>query len=484
MESAQQRMESLIGRWEKEAGYALPRPVILEGDLKRPDLGLSARDTEWVQTHCHAFMNNAASLTFYGNGRDEEPYLSNLNGTRNVLEFCSKTDIREFHHVSTAYVCGTRRGRILESELDVGQEHGNDYEISKFESEQLVRAADFLTDLTVYRPGIIVGDARTGFTTTFHGFYVPLKLVSTLIARTRAVGVSRDELESGVRTAGSHLMRHVLNTSGHEKKNLVPVDWVAAVMSHIYCQSRHHGQTYHLTPKQSVPVAVMQQAIEDSFIKYTSMTSKAAQTSIDFDKFGEYFYEQMLVYRSYWGDDPEFDCANTLAAAPHLPCPEVDAELLQRQCKFAIESNFGWPKPRAAKLNTDVDSCLLPLLNAERNSDVSGSHTAVVGLSVSGNGGGQWQLGIQNGRVVKAEVGISDSCTAIVYLNTSCFAELMSGLKTVEQAVNLGSVHIEGAEAHVSQIMHGMQDLISGNRLSQRGKAESACCGDPVSTQV
>ena len=214
------------------------------------------------------------------------------------------------------------------------------------------------------------------------------------------------------------------------------------------------------------------------------MTSKAAQTSIDFDKFGEYFYEQMLVYRSYWGDDPEFDCANTLAAAPHLPCPEVDAELLQRQCKFAIESNFGWPKPRAAKLNTDVDSCLLPLLNAERNSDVSGSHTAVVGLSVSGNGGGQWQLGIQNGRVVKAEVGISDSCTAIVYLNTSCFAELMSGLKTVEQAVNLGSVHIEGAEAHVSQIMHGMQDLISGNRLSQRGKAESACCGDPVSTQV
>ena len=484
MESAEQRMESLIGRWEKEAGYALPRPVILEGDLKRPDLGLTARDTEWVQTHCHAFMNNAASLTFYGNGRDEEPYLSNLNGTRNVLEFCSKTDIREFHHVSTAYVCGTRRGRILESELDVGQEHGNDYEISKFESEQLVRAADFLTDLTVYRPGIIVGDARTGFTTTFHGFYVPLKLVSTLIARTRAVGVSRDELESGVRTAGSHLMRHVLNTTGHEKKNLVPVDWVAAVMSHIYCQSRHHGQTYHLTPRQSVPVAVMQQAIEDSFIKYTSMTSKAAQTSIDFDKFGEYFYEQMLVYRSYWGDDPEFDCANTLAAAPHLPCPEVDAELLQRQCKFAIESNFGWPKPRAAKLNTDVDSCLLPLLNAERNSDVSGSQTAVVGMNVSGNGGGQWQLGIHNGRVVTAEVGISDSCTAIVYLNASCFAELKSGLKTVEQAVNLGSVHIEGAEAHVSQIMHGMQGLISGNRLSQRGKAESACCGDPVSTQV
>ena len=73
----------------------------------------------------------------------EEPYLSNLNGTRNVLEFCSKTDIREFHHVSTAYVCGTRRGRILESELDVGQEHGNDYEISKFESEQLVRAQVF-----------------------------------------------------------------------------------------------------------------------------------------------------------------------------------------------------------------------------------------------------------------------------------------------------------------------------------------------------
>ncbi len=484
MESARQRMESLIGRWEREAGYALPRPVILEGDLKHPGLGLTSRDTKWVQAHCHAFMNNAASLTFYGNGRTEEPYLSNLNGTRNVLEFCSNADIREFHHVSTAYVCGTRRGRVLESELDVGQEHGNDYEISKFESEQLVRAAGFLTDLTVYRPGIIVGDAQTGFTTTFHGFYVPLKLVSTLMARTRAVGVSRDELESGVRTGGAHLMRHVLNTTGHEKKNLVPVDWVAAVMSHIYCQSRHHGQTYHLTPKQSVPVAVMQQAIEDSFIKYASMTSKAAQTAIDFDKFGEYFYEQMLVYRSYWGDDPEFDCSNTLAAAPHLPCPEVDAELLQRQCKFAIESNFGWPKARAAKLNTDVDSCLAPLLNAEGNTDLSESQTTFIGLNISGNGGGRWELSIHSDHVVAAEVGISDRCTAIVYLNASCFSELMSGVKTVEQAVNSGHIHIEGAETHVSHLTQGIQELISRSRLSRMGTAESACWGDLVGTQV
>lgn len=478
MESARQRVEGLMARWEKEAGFALPRPVILEGDLKRGDLGLSEAATDWARQHCRAFMHNAASLTFYGNGRNEEPYLSNINGTRNVLEFCEGAGIREFHHVSTAYVCGKRRGVILESELDAGQELGNDYEISKFESEQMVRSAGFLNELTVYRPGIIVGDAQTGYTTTFHGFYVPLKLVSTLMAKTGAVGVTREELEVAVRFAGSQLMTQILNTQGNERKNLVPVDWVAAVMSYVYCNRQHHGKTYHLTPPQPVPVAVMQRAIEDSFIQYTSLTSKASQTAIDWEKFGDYFYEQMLVYRSYWGDDPVFDSTNTQTAAPHLPCPPVDAELLQRQCKFAIESNFGWPKPRPAVVNDEVLTRLQPLLAAGVAARQSPAGTLQVGLVVNGNGGGRWELTVRDGVAVAAVEGVSENCPATCCLNSATFHELVSGKKTVQQCLDCGYIHIEAIGELLPQIVQTLQGIVSGGASGRVGPAEPVSCGD------
>jgi thioester reductase-like protein len=97
--------------------------------------------------------------------------LSNLTGTRNLLQLCRETGVRQFDHVSTAYVCGKRPGPVFERELDCGQTFRNDYERSKCEAEKLVRAAAHLDRVTVYRPAIIVGDSRTGYTTAYHGPY-------------------------------------------------------------------------------------------------------------------------------------------------------------------------------------------------------------------------------------------------------------------------------------------------------------------------
>ncbi|MFQ5731099.1 MAG: SDR family oxidoreductase [Planctomycetaceae bacterium] len=461
--SARQRVENLIARWETEAGRALPRPIVLEGDLSQPDLGLGPRGVQWAARNCRAFMHNAASLTFHAEqGRDGEPYRSNLNGTRNVLEFCEQADLREFHHVSTAYVCGKRLDRVLESELDVGQELGNDYEISKFESERLVRSADFLKSVTVYRPGIIVGDSFTGFTTTFHGFYVPLKLVSTLMKRTAAVGLTSEQIATPIRIGGNRL-RQVLKLTGKEHKNLVPVDWVSAVMSHVYCNRDHHGKTYHLTPRQRVPVKLMQQTIEDAFIKYTVLTSKATETAVNWADFEQHYTEQMRVYQSYWGDDPEFDCTNTLDAAPHLPCPDMDRDLLMRQCRFAIESNFGWPKPGPANIEFDVHDHLAELTHDRRAGEANGSRPRYLGLQVNGRGGGQWELLYERGRVVAADVGLGSRCTATFYLNTNTFRDMTAGDTTAEQAVNRGHVLIEGNGVPLPKLTEALQEIATGN---------------------
>src|SRR5262245_46898416 len=119
-ETARDRVEKVLGRWEGELGRPLPRPVCLAGDISQPGLGLSPGDTEWAARHRPRVLHNAASLTFFGKVRTREPWLSNYTGTAHVLDFCRAAGVRELHYVSTAYVCGKRAGPVLEEDLDRG----------------------------------------------------------------------------------------------------------------------------------------------------------------------------------------------------------------------------------------------------------------------------------------------------------------------------------------------------------------------------
>ncbi|MGE5293767.1 MAG: SDR family oxidoreductase [Solirubrobacterales bacterium] len=333
-ESARERIDASLTRWENSIGRILPRPAILEGDLCQPDLGLTASDRRWLRGHCRAALHNAAKLTFYGEDRRKEPWLSNVEGTRHILELCRQCDIRQFHHVSTAYVCGLREGRILETELDVGQKMGNDYERSKVQAEQLVRAADLGYPPTIYRPSIIVGDSQTGYTSTFHGFYAMVRLAHTM---------------AGQVTLGSITARLLIEAFGvneHDRKNYVPVDWVSTVITHLLGQPAHHGRTYHLTAAEPTPVAVWSQAIQEAVERYSTLADPSDPTIRDARWFMKVFEEQAQVYRAYWRDDPQFDRTNTIAAAPHLPCPTVDYDMLVTMARFAIRSRFGkHPRP-------------------------------------------------------------------------------------------------------------------------------------------
>ncbi len=467
--SAQHRIEGLMERWEKQAGHTLPRPVVLEGDLSRPDLGLDTSTARWASQNCEAVMHNAASLTFYADAADSEPWRSNLQGTRHVLEFSRQIGIRNFHHVSTAYVCGLRRGRINESELDLGQEHSNDYEVSKFEAEKLVRGAEFLDAPTIYRPGIILGDSQSGYTSTFHGFYVPLKLVASLITKTAGINAPREMVMAGIRL-GSQRLQQILELSGREAKNFVPVDWVSAVMAKIYTHPQHHGQTYHLTPRNRVLVTMFQRVIEQVFLKYTELTSSATATNVDWTEFEKFFLDGMAVYRSYWGDDPEFDTTNTDRAAPKLPCPEFDEAMFSRMCKFAIESNFGWPRTPPTEIEFDVHKHLSLLTNGDNPVDGTNDDSVFLGLQVNGRGGGQWELTMQDGKITAAAQGLSSRCTATYYLNSKTFQRLANRKTTVEQAIGTGGVLIEGNGVPVDDLARVLQGLANGQNRSLPGR--------------
>ncbi|MFN3161763.1 MAG: SDR family oxidoreductase [Rubinisphaera brasiliensis] len=332
-QTAEERVESLMRFWEEELGRQLPRPKVLSGELCEDSLGLEPRDIRWAAENCSGLIHNAASLSFVSTGRDAEPYRTNVDGTKNVLQFCQEAGIRDFHHVSTAYVCGLRTGKCLESELDVGQEFGNPYEESKVEAEKMVRESKFIDNLTVYRPGIIVGDSETGFTNTFHGFYAAVQLVYTINAHS----------DTSTKETG-HCDRNPsrVNLNGNESKNFVPVEWVSAVMSHVISNPEHHNKTYHLTPRNPVTTRTVHLALQASAKFYGSELcgdDLVLDDPVDVEKF---FYEHIRIYNSYWRNDPEFDYTNTRTAAPHLPCPYIDYHKLVFMARKAIEMNFMW----------------------------------------------------------------------------------------------------------------------------------------------
>jgi len=332
--SAATRVEALVRRWEEALDTALPRPVVLEGDLAQPLCGLSEEDRHWMHWNCSELLNNAASLSFRGNDRAAEPWLTNVTGTANTLALAREVGIEHFHHVSTAYVCGLRTGTVAEDDLDVGQAFGNDYETSKNEAEKMVREAGFAS-ATVYRPSIIVGDSQTGYTSTYHGFFAGLRLGHTLL--TRVVKGS---------TSGSALLS-LLGVNLADHKNFVPVDWVAEVIAHAVQSPESRGRTFHLTHPDPLSMHTVGRVIQEAVETFSVAASPDDPDLCDEQWFADNLRNQLDVYQSYFRNDPVFDRRHTDAIAGHIPCPALDDATLLRMSQFAIDCDFGRRPARA-----------------------------------------------------------------------------------------------------------------------------------------
>ena len=442
-ESARDRIEAILARFEAESHMSLARPVVLEGDLTAPNLGLDEAGLQWISRHCRSVIHNAASLTFQGNGPDSEPWHTNLKGTQQVLDLCRTAGIRQFHYVSTAYVCGLREGRVLETELDVGQTPGNDYETSKIQAEQLVRGASWIDPPTIYRPSIIVGDSKTGYTATFHGFYVLVKLAHTLVSR----------MVFGS-TAG-RLLVEGMGLSDNDHKNLVPVDWVSAAIEHIFTRPDQHGRTYHLTTPRPPSLVLIADVIQQAVEQYSQLADARDSFVGDGDWFLDSFREQIEIYHSYWRDDPRFDDSQRVAAVP-FACPEMDASLLMRLARYAIQSNFGRAQQHKVRLDFDIHRHLQTLpSHGPLASNLAGDYC--FGLDIHGPGGGQWKLILCDGRFLETEHGLGPQCSAVFRLDAPTFLALGARKLAAADAVQSGRVVIEGNGLETGQLAAVLQ---------------------------
>jgi thioester reductase-like protein len=153
------------------------RLTAVAGDIERPGLGLAPAAAERLAEEVTTVVHCAASVSFDLSLEDSRRV--NVDGTRRVLELAKRCErLERLSYVSTAYVAGEPRRLFQEDELDVGQRFRNPYERSKFEAERMVREHADGLPLQVLRPSIVVGDSRTGRTSSFNVLYGPLKALA------------------------------------------------------------------------------------------------------------------------------------------------------------------------------------------------------------------------------------------------------------------------------------------------------------------
>jgi putative sterol carrier protein len=250
-------------------------------------------------------------------------------------------------------------------------------------------------------------------------------------------------------TAGDLLVA-ALGIRGDDRKNFVPVDWVSAVMCHIHGRPEYHGTTYHVTspypPLILEMASVMQEVVED----LSPLGDPDSSWNLDGEWFAKTFRDQLGVYGAYWRDDPQFDNTNTLRAAPHLPCPKLDREMMSQLARFAIDANFGRVRRAKHKPEFDVHMHMRRLLHGRSESRSLGEMPngdpwiAQMGIQVDGPGGGQWNLMVRDGHLVSIDDGVSARSAVVFHVNSATFCSLVQGEFSVAQAVQAGRVRIEG----------------------------------------
>lgn len=221
MATAQQRVAAMAATHPDVAA----RVELAEGDITAPGLGVGSGRA--------AVLGDVTEVWHLAAVYDlsvapETARRVNVDGTARIVEFCrSRQGFHRLQYVSTCYVSGRYEGTFTEESLAEGQTFRNHYESTKYEAELLVRTAmaDGLP-ATVYRPGIVVGDSRTGETQKYDGPY----FFASYLRRLPVVALVP-------RLADPDVVRFCV----------VPRDFVVAAMDELSVLDRSVGRTYALT---------------------------------------------------------------------------------------------------------------------------------------------------------------------------------------------------------------------------------------------
>jgi thioester reductase-like protein len=217
-----ERIEKICSRYGLLDPGKKHRICVLLGDLSEPKFGLSKREYDQLAQEVSSIYHCGARLSFI------DPYrqLSKINveGTRRVVELACQGLPKHIHHVSSiaAYDSDKHKGLpFADEELPLEGSWGfhSGYDETKWVSEMMVaEAAKRGIPVTIYRPGNICGDSRTG-----------------KCSATDLVGI---------------MLRGCIGLQAAPENDdivdVVPIDYVSSAMIQLSLQPNSVGQKYNL----------------------------------------------------------------------------------------------------------------------------------------------------------------------------------------------------------------------------------------------
>ena len=228
----------LIAGLKEFWGAEADRVTLVEGDISKPDLGVSAKDARRLKGKIDHFFHLAAVYDL--TAEPAQVIAANVAGVTNALAFAKAIKAGCFHHVSSIAAAGLYEGIFREDMFEEARGLEHPYYSSKHKGEGLVRAETGIP-WRIYRPGIVVGDSTTGEIDKIDGPYYFFKLIQKI----------RDALPSWFPMIGLEGGRI----------NVVPIDFVVAAMDHLAHLDGLDGRTFHLTDPNPLRVGDMLNAL-------------------------------------------------------------------------------------------------------------------------------------------------------------------------------------------------------------------------------
>ena len=220
--------------WGADAG----RVTLVEGDISKPDFGVSAKDARRLKGKIDHFFHLAAVYDL--TAEPAQVVAANVAGVAHALAFAKAIKAGCFHHVSSIAAAGLYEGIFREDMFEEARGLEHPYYSSKHKGEGLVRAETGIL-WRIYRPGIVVGNSTTGEIDKIDGPYYFFKLIQKI----------RDAVPSWFPMIGLEGGRI----------NVVPVDFIVAAMDHLAHLDGLDGRTFHLTDPNPLRVGDMLNAL-------------------------------------------------------------------------------------------------------------------------------------------------------------------------------------------------------------------------------
>ena len=201
-----------------------PRLVPVWGDLTKPKLGLSAEQLKTLSGKIKHFFHLAAIYDLSADAASQQA--ANIEGTRNAVELAGAIKAGCFHHTSSIAAAGLYAGVFREDMFEEAEDLDHPYFRTKHDSEGIVRK-ECKRPWRIYRPGMVVGDSKSGEIDKIDGPYYFFRLIKKM----------RQMLPPWMPTLGFEGGRI----------NIVPVDYVVDAMDHIAHKPKLDGRCFHLT---------------------------------------------------------------------------------------------------------------------------------------------------------------------------------------------------------------------------------------------